>query len=322
MLHPTKAKFLFAVLSTLSLTILIVLAEETCAATPKMPAKVVVTGAGGQTGQSLFRKLLTYPEEFEPLGFVRTQESKNALLQSGNIPESSVQVVDVTNPNAIKQAVQNFVGQDSSSSSSLAAFCICTSAKPKPTDKIDEETGRPVFGFPDGSPEEVDWLGQKHQIDACPAGTHVVLCSTMGGTDPESRLNVLGREVLPDGTVKGGNIVKWKRKAEVYLMEKSQTDGLTYTIVHPGGLSNEPGGEREIVVGVDDEKTGTDSRGIPREDVAEVMLQAVRYEEEFKNRSFDIRAKPKGEGTVTADFKHLLQSLNGRDCDYSLGETM
>jgi hypothetical protein len=99
---------------------------------------------------------------------------------------------------------------------------------------INPETGRPVFHFPNGNPELVDWIGQKNQIDACPAGTHVVLCSTMGGTNPDHPLNNLGKTVNADGTISGGMIVQWKRKAEVYLMEQSPK--LKYTIVHPGGL--------------------------------------------------------------------------------------
>ena len=39
----------------------------------------------------------------------------------------------------------------------------------------------------------------------------------MGGTDPENMLNALGRETLADGSVRGGNILLWKRKAEKYL---------------------------------------------------------------------------------------------------------
>ena len=310
------------------------------------PKKVIVTGAGGQTGQSLFRKLLALPEEFDTLGLVRTPESKSALVESG-VPSQNVAVVDVTNAQAIQSAIQDFTTSsttdnkdDSSSCTPLSAFCICTSAKPKPTEDIDPETGRPVFGFPDGSPEQVDWIGQKQQIDACPPGTHIVVCSSMGGTNPANPLNAFGRKTLPDGSVTGGNILLWKRKAEQYLIDQCQNDNVndndsgdndgeatkSYTIVHPGGLINEPGGEREIVVGVDDDQSGTESRSIPREDVAAVMLAAVRYgTTTYKNRSFDIRAKPVGEGKVTTpeDMKDLLQKqIQDRNCDYSLGETM
>merc|ERR1719436_889931 len=118
----------------------------------------------------------------------------------------------------------------------------------------------------------------------------------MGGTDASHMLNLIGRKTLPDGQVEGGNILLWKRKAEMYLIDS----GLPYTIVHPGGLINEPGGKREIVIGVDDDiSKGT--RLIPRDDVAEVLVQAVLHSS-YRGRSFDIRSKQEGEGTLTTDF--------------------
>ena len=70
---------------------------------------------------------------------------------------------------------------------------------------------------------QIDWLGQKAQFDAAKAAgiDHVVVVSSMGGTQPDNMLNKIG----------GGNILVWKRKAEIYLKES----GLTYTIIHPGG---------------------------------------------------------------------------------------
>lgn len=277
------------------------------------PKKVVVSGAGGQTGQSLFRKMLALPEEFQPLGLVRSETSKKALIESG-VPEDNIFLADVTNADAVKEAVQAAGGDD------LFAFCICTSAKPAPTEEVNPETGRPNFSFPNGEPELVDWMGQKNQIDACPAGAHVVICSTMGGTNPDHPLNNLGRKTNEDGTTSGGMIVQWKRKAEVYLMDQSPK--LKYTIVHPGGLTNDPGGERELVLGVDDQMDGTDSRTVPREDVAQVMLEALRFPDKYAGRSFDLRVKPVGEGQATTDFEALVEKLNGKNCDYSLGATM
>jgi len=279
---------------------------------------VLVSGAGGQTGQSLFRQLLEEDGEYQAIGLVRSEASKDALLEVGGIPDSScIQIVDVTD----KQAIQTVVDQYDN----VAAFCICTSAKPAPTGEMDEENGRPIFGFPNGEPELVDWEGQKNQIDACPVGTHVVVCSTMGGTDPNHPLNNLGRVKNEDGTFSGGNIVKWKRKAEVYLMDQSTSDRkLDYTIVHPGGLIDEPRGERRLVAGVDDDITvGTDSRTVPRKDVARVMLEAVKHRSVYAGHAFDLRAAPKEESEkVDTDFGTLLDSLEGKNCDYSLGEIM
>ena len=165
--------------------------------------RVAVTGAGGQTGQLAFRKLLARPGDFSPVGIVRTEQSRAALVDSG-IPEDCVKVADVTDPAAIAEAMEG-----------CSALIIASSAKPAPSGKMDEATGRPIFAFPNGQPEQVDWLGQKAQIDAakaCGADTHVVICSSMGGTDPSNMLNALGRETLEDGSVKGGNILLWKRK--------------------------------------------------------------------------------------------------------------
>ena len=290
------------------------------------PMKVVVSGAGGQTGQSLFRQLLERPEEFEPLGLVRSEQSKQSLVETGVDP-TKVAVCDVTDADSLKSVVEEFQKSkgNNNDGDKITAFCIGTSAKPQPTSEINEETGRPVFDFPNGQPEVVDWIGQKNQIDACPDGCHVVICSTMGGTDPNHPLNNLGRKIDDvTGQEIGGNIVRWKRKAEMYLIEQSPR--LQYTIIHPGGLLNEPGGQRELVVGIDDDTKSwgdTESRTVCREDVARVMLEAVRYPNKYGGRSFDLRSKSIEETTTaTTDFEHLLDPLDGKNCDYNLGAIM
>ena len=88
--------------------------------------------------------------------------------------------------------------------------------------------------------------------------------------------------------------------------------------MHPGGLLNEPGGKREIVINVDDNRD-VGERSIPREDVAEVLVQALLVPA-YRNRSFDIRSKLEGEGEVTTDFEALIASLGDKNCDYTLGE--
>jgi uncharacterized protein YbjT (DUF2867 family) len=72
----------------------------------------------------------------------------------------------------------------------------------------------------------VDWEGQKVQIDAAKAAgvRKIVLVSSMGITKADHYLNAIG----------DAKILLWKRKAEEYLI----ASGLTYTILHPGGLKN------------------------------------------------------------------------------------
>ena len=177
-----------------------------------------------------------------------------------------------------------------------------------------------------GQPQLVDWIGQQKLIDAAAAKqqqqhsnnnkkeVHVVLCGSMGGTNPNNSLNNLGK-INNDGN-NTGNILKWKRKSELYLQQQS---GIKYTIVHPGGLLNEPGNQRELCVGVDDVIIGTRNNSVPREDVANVMIAALEYEC-YQGRSFDLVSKPVGEGVCTRDYGRLLDCLEGRNCDYSLGE--
>ena len=73
---------------------------------------------------------------------------------------------------------------------------------------------------------------------------------------------------------------------------------------------------REILISTQVEGEGTNT--VPRDDVAETMVQSLRHEA-FRNRSFDLRSKLEGDGEATSDFSRLLAPLGGRDCDYSLG---
>jgi len=268
-----------------------------------MTQKVLVTGAGGKTGRLVFQKLLQRPALFNPIGLVRTAESKEDLINNEGIPASQILIADISSDDvsSLETAMEG-----------IEALIICTSGKPAPTGEMTTE-GRPVFGYPNGQPEQVDWIGQKHQIDAANAAggscRQVVICSSMGGTDPDNMLNSLARDA--DGN--GGNILLWKRKAEKYLIDS----GMAYTIVHPGGLLDEAGGVRELVVGVDDSQMGTENRSIPRADVAELLVASLEHES-YKNRSFDARSKVEGDGTVTSDFNKLLTDMTD-NCDYTLG---
>jgi uncharacterized protein YbjT (DUF2867 family) len=247
---------------------------------------VLVTGAGGRTGRLAYERLKQRPEQFVARGLVRTEEGKAAI---GGDDDDGLFVGDITKPESLKPAIAG-----------IDALIILTSAVPKPKPGFDPSTGgRPDFYFPGGTPEDVDWIGQKAQIDAAKAVgvKQIVLIGSMGGTDEANPLNKLGN----------GNILIWKRKAEQYLADS----GVPYTIIRAGGLQDKDGGVRELLVGVNDEILKTEERTISRADVAEVAIQALLIEE-AKNKALDLASKAEGEGTPTTDFKALFSSVTTR----------
>lgn len=246
---------------------------------------VLVTGAGGRTGQIVYKKLKERVDEYTARGLVRTKESKDKI---GG--EDDVYVADIRDADSIVPAIE---GAD--------ALIILTSAVPKIKPGFDfSQGGRPEFYFEEGAfPEQVDWIGQKNQIDAAKAAgvKHIVLVGSMGGTDLNHPLNNIGN----------GNILVWKRKAEQYLADS----GIPYTIIRAGGLQDKDGGIRELLIGKDDELLKTETRTIARADVAETCIQALSFEE-AKFKALDLASKPEGSGTPTKDFKALFSQATSR----------
>ncbi|KAK4396225.1 putative protein, chloroplastic [Sesamum angolense] len=217
---------------------------------------VLVTGAGGRTGQIVYKKLKERSDQYTARGLVRTQESKEKI---GG--DNDVYIGDIRNIENITPAIQG-----------IDALIILTSAVPKMKPGFDPtKGGRPEFYFEDGAfPEQVDWIGQKNQIDVAKAAgvKQIVLVGSMGGTNPNHPLNSLGN----------GNILIWKRKAEQYLADS----GIPYTIIRAGGLQDKEGGVRELLVGKDDELLQTETRTIARADVAEVCIQEEKSRRRFR----------------------------------------
>ncbi|CAM9658406.1 unnamed protein product, partial [Ectocarpus fasciculatus] len=80
------------------------------------------------------------------------------------------------------------------------------------------------------------------------------------------------------------------RKAEEYLI----ASGMTYTIIHPGGLLDKEGGKRQLVLDTDDKMLERKSRSIPRADVAQLCVECLEIDA-AKNRSFDAASNEEGE---------------------------
>lgn len=288
-------------------------------------ARVVVTGAGGRTGLIVVRKLLelgcSSKYDIIPRAMVRSAESgarmKEQVGTLANGMYSSLEVVhgDVTKPESLKAVFE-----------SAHVAIILTSAMPKINKAslipvigakvftLGMVSLKPTFWFEEGqSPEEIDWAGQRNQIDAARAAgvRHIILVSSMGGTQPNHFLNTHME-----------NMVLWKRRAEQYLI----SSGVPYTIIHPGGLlphfGNDDkaaaGGKRQLFLEVDDAllDDGRGHKTIPREDVAEICVQCL-LEPQARGRSFDLGSGPEEDGEIyDGDFKKLLATLDGKNCRY------
>jgi len=273
--------------------------------------RILVTGAGGRTGRLVIETLVA-SGRYDVKALVRSEKSKAALLKR----------LDMLNPNSV------FVGDIEKTDSLKDAFkgavtvIVVSSAVPKLKvwslvpffiGKLFRQKWKLRFGWKGGKPEQVDWLGQKNQFDvAKEAGTkHIILVGTMTGTQKESFLNSIG-----EGD--GDQIVMWKRKAEVYLVNLCKEGTLDYTIIHAGGLADSPGGVDKLAVGVDDKLRELETtRRIPRADVAEACVQALETKTAL-GRSFDLSGSDDGQALGPDGLETLLETLKGANCDYSI----
>lgn len=245
-----------------------------------VPLQVLVTGATGRTGSLVVRKLQQHPNQFIVRGFARNREKVEQVFGT----TEGFYFGDIRDSSALTSALEG-----------CQALVILTSAVPQ-MKGIPQPGQRPEFTFPaDEMPEVIDYQGQVNQIEAAKAAgvKHIVLVGSMGGTNENHPLNRIGN----------GNILIWKRKAEQELIDS----GIDYTIIRAGGLLDEPGGKRELLVGKDDtllmNPPGGIPTSIPRADVAEFVVQAL-LEPNARNKAFDTISKPENapDAVVTMDF--------------------
>lgn len=120
--------------------------------------------------------------------------------------------------------------------------------------------------------EAVDYTAIANAIAAAKEAyvRQFVLCTSIG-TDAPERIPFLT------------SVLRVKRRAEDAL----QASGLTYTIVHPGGLVNTPGGQGVLL----SHTPLMGGKSISRNDVAEVLVQAL-LQPEACNTSVYILSDP------------------------------
>ena len=138
-----------------------------------------------------------------------------------------------------------------------------------------------VSGKGEARPEDVDYGGSVALIDASKsAKIKKFIMVTSGGVTWWTH---------PINWFSGG-VLKWKRKAELYL----RASGLTHVIVRPnGGLTDKPGNLKKIIFTQND---GFPS-SISRDDVAIVCVEALVHKE-ANNKTFEVRNG--GDGLITS----------------------
>ncbi|GJD08569.1 Uncharacterized protein chloroplastic [Galdieria sulphuraria] len=249
--------------------------------TTNSPANLLVTGASGRTGSLALKKAATLPQLFSPRGLARSKEKTSKLFDNnytfffGSILDEKI----------LREALDN-----------CKKLLILTSAVPIMRLNPDGTPKQPPeFFFKQGEePEQIDWLGQKKQIDIakdCEVD-HIVLISSMGVTQKDHPLNRLG------------NILMWKKKSEDYLM----SCGIPFTIIHPGGLVDKAESRRSLVIGHNDNLVNSTHRTISREEVADIALQSFLHED-AKYKSFDVVSAPcKKDEQVVRDWKNFFSN--------------
>jgi uncharacterized protein YbjT (DUF2867 family) len=142
----------------------------------------------------------------------------------------------------------------------------------KGVDEVICALGANVQRDPENSPQLVDFAGVKALAEAAKAAgvAQFILVSSMGVTHPEHQLNAML-----------DNILEWKLKGE----DAVRATGINYTIVRPGSLTNEPGGQRGIRIMQGDPLEGEGS--LSRSDLAAVLVSAIGRPELY-GKTFEV----------------------------------
>lgn len=227
---------------------------------------VLVAGATGKTGRLIVEQLRS--QGYKVRAFVRDTERARKTLREvlGEDPGEHLEFAegDVRDPESVSRAMDGVT---------LVITSIGATQKEG-----------------ENSPEFVDYGGVKNLADAAVAADvgQFVLISSMGVTHEDHVLNRIM-----------GNVLIWKLRGEDHL----RASGLNYTIVRPGGLYNEPGGEQLIVF---EQGDNVKQVTITRADVANICVAALRYPE-ARNRTFEVYSLKE---TPNENWAEMFAALN------------
>lgn len=126
----------------------------------------------------------------------------------------------------------------------------------------------------DNTAEFVDYGGVRNLVDAAVRENvaQFVLLTAIGVTDPAHPFNKATRGALG-----------WRFKGEEYL----RASGLSYTIVRPGGLVNEPAGQKGLRLEQGDNWRPLLRSTLSRDDLALVLIEALR-QPGARNATFEL----------------------------------
>lgn len=223
---------------------------------------VAVVGASGGVGAEVVKQLLAAQWKVVAVG--RSAERLNSTFSAD--PNLSVVQGDVENIESLKSAFSGVGGV------------------------VNASSGKSYF-----SASKVDYQGSGNVATAAKAAgvEHVVMVSSALVTK-QNRFHPI-RILL--------NNIRWglmdaKLKGEQLVRES----GVPFTIVRPGGLTNEAGGKQQLVVAQGD--LGSPGR-VSRADVAAVCIAALQ-DPDADRKTFELSAKP-AEGTMPDQLKGLFK---------------
>lgn len=216
--------------------------------------RVLVAGASGATGRELLQELSG--RDVTVRAMTRSAEKRDLLERLG---ADEVVIGDLLEPTDANRVVED-----------VDAILCAVGSRPK------------------------EWLTSRHVVDgngivnlidaAANEGVrHFVMESAIGVGDSAERLPTPFRYLL-------FRPLKGKDKAERYLRHS----GLRYTVVRPGGLTNDPPSGALVVCEGGDTVTGR----VPRADVAHLMVAAL-YTPAASGRTFEVVSEDGTRGEAT-----------------------
>jgi hypothetical protein len=203
---------------------------------------------------------------------------------------------------------------DSSTSTPMLQSMVCDVTQPATVDEVVRGSRAVLFAASaskqGGTPAQVDKEGLVAVAKACIANQvpHLVVVSSGGVSQPNSSiykfLNLFGG--IMEQKIEGEEVVR-----NLYAQQEDTVDGKvrlpTFTIIRPGGLTEEPGlGPAALELCQGDVKSGR----ISRNDVASLCIQSTYYPQWTGGTTFECYNADTGKEVGQVGFSNLTKQKN------------